>query len=72
VCNPATGQLVTFPVYPTHAKPYEKMKISGIYLIFDPAISSHFHLVEFWEKSCLEVHIYSSEPGRGVVGYVTG
>ncbi|CAN6352458.1 unnamed protein product [Urochloa humidicola] len=40
--------------------------ISFTYMIFDPAVSPHFHLVEFWTDDAVtvdEVHTYSSETG---------
>ncbi|WVZ95905.1 hypothetical protein U9M48_041612 [Paspalum notatum var. saurae] len=49
----------------------ETSNYSVTYLIFDPAVSSHFQLVEIWIycKSDVEsVHTYSSETGEWSVG----
>ncbi|TVU41965.1 hypothetical protein EJB05_15529, partial [Eragrostis curvula] len=49
VCNPATKQWVTVPRYDS---PPPANAIRGetrySYLVFDPSVSSHFHLVQFW------------------------
>lgn len=62
VCNPATGQLVTVPVDSTQAEPYEES--SGTYLIFDPAISSHFPLGQvLWEILSRGAHLLVGNRG---------
>jgi hypothetical protein len=60
VSNPATEQWVVVP------DPDMKW-LSFAYLVFDPAASSHFHLVQIrWDM--IPVHIYSSKFGRGSAG----
>jgi hypothetical protein len=55
VSNPATEQWVVVP------DPDMKW-LSFAYLVFDPAASSHFHLVQIrWDM--IPVHIYSSKFG---------
>ncbi|KAG2623717.1 F-box protein At2g40910-like [Panicum virgatum] len=79
VCNPATEQWVTVPS--SGWKPFslwdsdesedsdsdgESSNCRFTYLIFDPAVSAHFQLVELWSDDCVsveEVHTYSSETG---------
>lgn len=72
VCNPTTKQWVAVP---TCGCPPPSSYDRHIYLAFDPAISSHFHLVQFhreddedeeeWEshEPVMSVHAYSSESG---------
>ncbi|CAL5090923.1 unnamed protein product [Urochloa decumbens] len=62
VCNPATKQWVTVPS--KHIPAYSGYLVKHTCLIFDPAASSHFHVVQFWEnlKETL-VHAYSSKTG---------
>lgn len=64
VCNPATKQWVTIPTgHCGCPSPTDDV----IFLVFDPAVSSHFHLIQFWEEDSdeddlvISVHAYSSE-----------
>ncbi|KAG2640452.1 hypothetical protein PVAP13_2KG098416 [Panicum virgatum] len=62
VCNPATEQLVAVPG-PGRPSPGPVSEVRT-YLIFDPAVSPHFHLVHIWQEDFLgviEVRAYSSE-----------
>jgi hypothetical protein len=77
VCNPATEQWVAVPS--SGWKPFpvldwdesedsdsddEPSNCRFTFLIFDPAVSAHFQLVEFWSGdgvSVEQVHTYSSE-----------
>jgi hypothetical protein len=76
VCNPATEELVTVPASSSScpSPPQLKENYDGddgeryahTYLMFDPVVSSRFHLVQFWInlKGKVEiemVHSYSSE-----------
>jgi len=78
VCNPATEELVTMPASsgscpPPSLTPLEDRTVdvcdgdtyAHTYLMFDPIVSSCFHLVQFWQdRSTFEVktvHSYSSE-----------
>ena len=78
VCNPATEELVTMPASsgscpPPSLTPLEDRTVdvcdgdtyAHTYLMFDPIVSSRFHLVQFWQdRSTFEVktvHSYSSE-----------
>ncbi|CAL4897582.1 unnamed protein product [Urochloa decumbens] len=76
VCNPATEQWVAVPS--SGFKPLslqdvgedldsdDEIGCTFTYLIFDPAVSSHFQLVEFVSDDCVcvvEVCAYSSETG---------
>ncbi|KAL6647571.1 hypothetical protein ACP70R_015008 [Stipagrostis hirtigluma subsp. patula] len=76
VCNPATQQRVAVPSSGfTPCPPLEKddeyafdfRRAAHHFLIFDPAVSSHFHLVQFWHYRCTKVVeyvcVYSSETG---------
>ncbi|KAG0541953.1 hypothetical protein BDA96_02G060600 [Sorghum bicolor] len=55
VCNPATEQWIAVP------KPDKEWPYSSVHLVFDPASSSHFHLVEIENMVLFEtVRIYSS------------
>lgn len=59
VCNPATEQWVAVPDSGWTEKVHAR-------LIFDPVVSSHFHVVQFWEDESENVtgaHIYSSKTG---------
>ncbi|KAF8655640.1 hypothetical protein HU200_060957 [Digitaria exilis] len=63
VCNPATEQWVAVP-----SSGEDEGNCKFTYMMFDPAASPHFQLVEFWtptyEASVVEeVHTYSSETG---------
>ncbi|KAM3207019.1 hypothetical protein ACQJBY_062295 [Aegilops geniculata] len=67
VCNPATGSWVELPPQP-QPQPQEQAKgrsrVAG--LAFDPAVSSHFHVLRFEEadsSSVTGVSIYSSRTG---------
>ncbi|RCV09872.1 hypothetical protein SETIT_2G064400v2 [Setaria italica] len=60
VCNPTTKQWVAVPTCGSTAS------FTYTYLAFDPAVSSHFHLVHFKVGSndrLVSVNIYSSETG---------
>ncbi|CAO2165302.1 unnamed protein product [Urochloa humidicola] len=62
VCNPATEQWVAVP---SAGIPSPK-DCAPAYIIFDPAVSSHFHLFHFWENDnygVTEARTYSSETG---------
>ncbi|CAN6197134.1 unnamed protein product [Urochloa humidicola] len=66
VCNPATEQWVNVPgcgrVDPTRRR---SSYIMHNYLMFDPAVSSHFNVVLFWEDDVMvTVQAYSSETGE--------
>ncbi|KAJ1288075.1 hypothetical protein BS78_02G061400 [Paspalum vaginatum] len=66
VCNPATEQWVAVPSDWTPADPHDK--VSHAYLVYDPAVSHHFHIVMFWDedkgyRGLLTVHAYSSDSG---------
>ncbi|RCV19572.1 hypothetical protein SETIT_3G396500v2 [Setaria italica] len=81
VCNPATEQWVAVPSSgwkPFSLWDWDESEDSDsdsdnessncrfTYLIFDPAVSAHFQLVEFWSGDAVcveEVHTYSSETG---------
>ncbi|CAL4890806.1 unnamed protein product [Urochloa decumbens] len=82
VCNPATGHWAAVPssgwkidwIYLWNAENKDsedsgaetEPNISFTYMIFDPAVSPHFQLVEFWSDDAVtvdEVHTYSSETG---------
>ncbi|CAN6180747.1 unnamed protein product [Urochloa humidicola] len=77
VCNPATEELVAVPssgwLYPDTAEgddeDNERYICEYTYLIFDPAVSSHFRLLQFLQKAGIlnlnEVGLrtYSSETG---------
>jgi hypothetical protein len=78
VCNPATEELVTVPASSASCPPLPPLEV-GFYvvvddgdaryaytfLMFDPAISSDFHLVQIWQNRSMEevetVHSYLSE-----------
>ncbi|TVU41243.1 hypothetical protein EJB05_14746, partial [Eragrostis curvula] len=51
VCNPATKQLMAVP-----PSPFRESKDDGYwlgittFLMFDPAVSSHFHLIRIWSS----------------------
>ncbi|XP_037419387.1 F-box protein At5g07610-like [Triticum dicoccoides] len=64
VCNPATGSWVELPPQPQPQEPKGRNRIAG--LAFDPAVSSHFHVLRFEEacsSSVTGVSIYSSRTG---------
>ncbi|CAL5066686.1 unnamed protein product [Urochloa decumbens] len=64
VCNPATEQWAAVPSEHTPAD--EHNRTSRTYLVFDPAVSSHFQLVTFCEEedpNLATVHTYSSKTG---------
>ncbi|CAD6226427.1 unnamed protein product [Miscanthus lutarioriparius] len=72
VCNPATEELVTVPTSSGSCPPLlplledsYKKRCAHTYLMFDPVVSSRFHVVQIWEnrsKAEVEtVHSYSSE-----------
>ncbi|XP_020196388.2 putative F-box protein At1g50870 [Aegilops tauschii subsp. strangulata] len=62
VCNPATGRWVDLPL-PTHPEPPAKGSMTA--LAFDPAVSSHFHVLHFEQREAYitGVDIYSSRTG---------
>jgi len=61
VCNPTTKQWACVPIFGSPDR------FNHTFLAFDPAVSSHFHLVQFqisWEdEMLLGLHAYSSETG---------
>ncbi|TVU41197.1 hypothetical protein EJB05_14696, partial [Eragrostis curvula] len=64
VCNPATEQLVAVPLSPLNKD--GNWFGDTTFLMSDPAVSSHFHLIKFWnslELNVVAVHIFSSETG---------
>jgi hypothetical protein len=68
VCNPATEQWVAVPgcgrIDLTRRR---SSSIMHTYLLFDPAISSHFNIVLFWENPMTTTaHAYSSETGEWI------
>ncbi|KAL6647303.1 hypothetical protein ACP70R_014740 [Stipagrostis hirtigluma subsp. patula] len=76
VCNPATEQWVAVPTSgwcpwsdseAEEDEEYLSQKDVLTYLIFDPAVSPHFQLVQLWQKNYARdlagVHTYSSETG---------
>nr|TKW30876.1 hypothetical protein SEVIR_2G066801v2 [Setaria viridis] len=86
VCNPATEECVDVPASSCSCPPpppfgesndvYNGERYAHTFLIFDPAASVHFHLVQFWNDVSMEeieaVHSYSSETRHGVTGQVSG
>jgi len=66
VCNPATEQWVAVPSSGEDSYSDVDPSCRFTYLIFDPAVSSHFQLFQFWvydDIFVFEVHTYSSETG---------
>ena len=70
VCNPATKQWVRVPGCPwIDDDPSIITLTEHTSLLFDPAVSSHFHLVLFWDHlgagnmTRTTIHSYSSETG---------
>ncbi|CAD6220797.1 unnamed protein product [Miscanthus lutarioriparius] len=77
VCSPATEQWMPVPGPGVPPHPRKLMEFDcedgltsevNSFLIFDPAVSSHFHLLQFWHSGgnislLLNVHIFSSETG---------
>ncbi|KAJ1288083.1 hypothetical protein BS78_02G062200 [Paspalum vaginatum] len=70
VCNPATEQWTAVPsCYWIDDDPSLLHLTTGTYLVFDPAVSSHFQLVLFWDHvvsdfmTVTTVHTYSSKAG---------
>jgi hypothetical protein len=63
VCNPATEQWAAVPSEHTPADKHDG--VSRTYLVFDPAVSSHFQLVTICveEGSLATWHTYSSKTG---------
>ncbi|CAD6337472.1 unnamed protein product [Miscanthus lutarioriparius] len=61
VCNPTTKQWSAVPACGS------REALSHTYLAFDPAVSSHFHLVQFQmpdvDMEIVSLHVYSSENG---------
>lgn len=51
VCNPATKHWVSVPRYGSLPPPYARGEKRYTYLVFDPIVSSHFHIVQFWFES---------------------
>ncbi|KAJ1293658.1 hypothetical protein BS78_01G085600 [Paspalum vaginatum] len=65
VCNPATEQWLAVDSAGCPAPE----DCAPTYIIFDPAVSPHFHLIHLWQDSTIgmiEVRIYSSETGLWV------
>uniref|UniRef100_M8BGW4 Uncharacterized protein n=1 Tax=Aegilops tauschii TaxID=37682 RepID=M8BGW4_AEGTA len=71
VCNPATGRWVDLPPHP-EVPPGGRIFAR---LSFDPAVSSHFHVLQFKNSQQKEyvigVNIYSSQTGHGFVEKAT-
>ncbi|TVU41200.1 hypothetical protein EJB05_14699, partial [Eragrostis curvula] len=66
VCNPATEQLVAVSPSPFKESKDGGWAANNIFLMFDPAVSSHFHLIQFWSKiklGIIAVHTFSSATG---------
>ncbi|KAJ1288066.1 hypothetical protein BS78_02G060500 [Paspalum vaginatum] len=68
VCNPATKEWVDVPFSGCTWAEEEmledwEMEYTHTYLIFDPAVSSKFELVQFCGLNMLQVYTYSSESG---------
>ncbi|TVU41199.1 hypothetical protein EJB05_14698, partial [Eragrostis curvula] len=66
VCNPATKQLVVVPPSPLKESKDGHWAGNTTFLMFDPAVSSHFHLIQFWssfELGVAAVHTFSSQTG---------
>ncbi|CAN6197129.1 unnamed protein product [Urochloa humidicola] len=75
VCNPATEQWVAVPSsgwcpWPDSEAEDDEDDFTEedvlTHLVFDPAVSPHFQLIQLWQKSYRElagVHTYSSETG---------
>ncbi|TVU41198.1 hypothetical protein EJB05_14697, partial [Eragrostis curvula] len=66
VCNPATEQLVAVPRSPLQKNMDCDWFGNTNFLMFDPVVSLHFHLIQFWNSfqlSVAAVHIFSSETG---------
>uniref|UniRef100_K3ZTX7 F-box domain-containing protein n=1 Tax=Setaria italica TaxID=4555 RepID=K3ZTX7_SETIT len=64
VCNPATKEWVLVPGTGTQCDNELNYSVTAGYLIFDPAVSSGFKLVQFMfgtNMTLLQVHTYSSE-----------
>ncbi|WVZ62212.1 hypothetical protein U9M48_011982 [Paspalum notatum var. saurae] len=62
VSNPATKQWVAVPG--SHKKSSSWRRVRLISLVFDPAVSPHFHLVQFKEgPPPAHIYLYSSESG---------
>ncbi|TVU41260.1 hypothetical protein EJB05_14763, partial [Eragrostis curvula] len=61
VCNPATKEWGTVPTCDCPPPNFGYYKCCT-YLVFDPAVSPHFHLVQLREES-VTPHAYSSETG---------
>ncbi|XP_066398716.1 F-box protein At2g23160-like [Miscanthus floridulus] len=77
VCNPATEELVTVPSSSASCPPPPPLeegyydandgeeRFAHTFLMFDPAVSLHFHLFHIWENRTMvkveTVHSYSSE-----------
>uniref|UniRef100_A0ACD5X6T0 Uncharacterized protein n=1 Tax=Avena sativa TaxID=4498 RepID=A0ACD5X6T0_AVESA len=69
VCNPATGRWIELPPPP---QPLANRFHSTTRLAFDPAVSSHFHVLQFWQTSLVMeiyargVDIFSSQTGAWI------
>ncbi|XP_066393485.1 uncharacterized protein [Miscanthus floridulus] len=64
VCNPATEQWAAVPCSQGRPPTDWHLRASQTYLVFDPAISSHFHLVMFLQEDRRPtVHAYHSKTG---------
>jgi hypothetical protein len=68
VTNPATEELMTVPTSSGSCPPPPLVRgerYAHTFLMFNPAVSSHFHLVQIWEDNAVKevetVHSYSSE-----------
>ncbi|RCV09862.1 hypothetical protein SETIT_2G063400v2 [Setaria italica] len=66
VCNPATKQWVGVPSAGRSCSHAVSETEATIFLIVDPAMSPHFHVVHIWQNGFMgeiEVRTYSSETG---------
>ncbi|CAN6222511.1 unnamed protein product [Urochloa humidicola] len=75
VCNPATKEYVAVPASSCSCPPpppfgesndvYDGERYAHTFLMFDPAVTLHFHLVQLWDNISIKeleaVHSYSSE-----------
>ncbi|CAN6213369.1 unnamed protein product [Urochloa humidicola] len=64
VCNPATKEWVLVPATGIQCECESEYLVTAGYLIFDPAVSPEFKLVQFLfgeDMSLLQMHTYSSE-----------
>ncbi|CAN6294745.1 unnamed protein product [Urochloa humidicola] len=62
VCNPAMKQWKAVPRYGSLPPAYARGENRYSYLVFDPAVSSHFHIVQLWYEECQLVSFEEGEP----------